>query len=359
MNSAFMQYVFSGLTVGAYANRFELSIPTLLRALTGLSEAQPELETHEVRKTLRLTDTAFLYVAMKGPRGSVRWHQWHVRQDVARAILNDEEEYREVRNEPGRLHLFSTLDNLVVAINPQHIVTAISGIDESPRFLEHVALVPSMLVSGDLYLPETQTTVLQKFHNNLKQAPEELTQLETQTPDEDIVYTVANCHGWFDRRPSIAFLRDLKNPIQDHLWASGLAEETIATSETLCTALGTAIHIDDKIYMPISVTMVDADGVRMGVQLPADQISVLQASRWTVERTALERQYQYIKEHGGSDLELTPDSIRNACKELGLFGSGEIEGIVSSFQEVFDRAPAQPAKRRKHKAARKPVVLDS
>lgn len=343
MNTAFRQYVFSGLSFRAYAARFQISIPTLLRAITGLTEAPPELDHHEVSRTLIPTDTASLYIGMQGPRGSLRWHQWQVEREIADAIMGNEEAYQEACSDPGRLFLFSTVDNLVVAINPQHIVTAMFGHEET-RFIEQKALVSSQLVSGDGYLPHNETAVLQRVHDTLKQAVE-------QSPTEEALDDVAlaECPGYIDKRPSMAFLRELKTPFQDRLWISGIADRVLANNQTLCTQLATAIHIDDRLNLPVTVAIIDSEGMPTQILLPREQTSVLQVPRWTIERTALE-----MRRTSGTDAEMgnTVEAIRSDCLALGLFGSAEIEEYLAGFQHLSEPSQKPLAK---PKAKRKSV----
>ena len=325
MNSAFLQYVFSGLSFRAYAARFGISVSRLLCGITGISEIPPELtDPAEVRQVLRARSSTSLYVAMKGPRGSVRWHQWVVEQDVGLTILHDQEEFQTARKEPGRLYIFPTVDNLIVAINPQHLVTAMLGGEDTRFAVEQKALLPSLLVSGEEHLPETQTQLLQKVHFVLKQAAESLAKGDS--------VQLSDYPGYSDLRPSQAYLLDLKTPFSDHLWASNVADEVLANHETICSQLGSAIHGDDRLYLPMSATIVDDDDTLTHVLLPLDQISVLQASRWSIERSALARSCAAVSK---GEEEALAQEIQTGCLALGLFGADEIDEYVAKFRETL------------------------
>jgi hypothetical protein len=291
---------------------------------------------------------------MKGPRGSVRWHQWVVGREVGLAILNDEDEFRKARKEPGRLFLFTTADNLVVALNPQHIVTAMFG-DEDTRFLvEQKALTPSLLVSGHPHLPENHTQVLQDVHDMLKRATQEL---PTQEVDFECA-SLSEYPGYSDRRPSLAFLRDLKTPFEDHVWHAGAQDRH---SETICSQLGAAIHLNDEVSLPTSAAVIDQDQMRTQLLFPLDQTSVLQASRWAVERTSLRVELTTLVEDTENEFGLRDsmslDRIREDSVALGVFGLDEVEQFVAQFEAALSNAA--PKKRRGRKPAAAAEAVDS
>jgi hypothetical protein len=117
--------------------------------------------------------------------------------------------------------------------------------------------------------------------------------------------------------------------------------------------------VEDDFRLPMSATIVDNDGMKTHVLFSAEQTSVLQASRWTIERTALEQMRRLAEQNGVGEGEgrLTPQMIETDCCTLGIFGIDEIEHFVASFKDTLDKSAALPSKKRRGRPRKNPLPV--
>lgn len=344
----FFLFFSKGLTLEAMASRLRVPLDTLIRAMAGLVDPPQALQREAIIKALFPKGASEqLLVATKGPRGSVRWHEWSVPREVAWKVANCKPDHAE------DFLKFETSDNLVVAVNPRHIVTALISGDDTRYQLEQKAFVPQQTVWGLNYMDDALDAMRESFTSFVHAAKGylELKESEDEAAEDAYVEAFAEL-GQRDVRPAQAWLLDLKNPFVDLFSRSSVSCGESNGRDRIATLLEDQGHLLES-SLDEAVCIADEDGDEAWVLLREDQVTVLQCTIYDEYRFRLEGYLRMLEED--ESFYLKPETIEKEMKEAGIFAPTEVAEYVERFTElVRDRTP--PKERLELVEAGKPKV---